>query len=793
MRDRCSTLLAVPVGSFDADTWFEADDLIKWWSSQQTTESVHTSFELLDRLVKELKVITPRDDEHEDDVTHDVITYFDARMVVPMMLKSWYEVFKEQASNTNVNSVPGHVDHEKPLELTPGMLLQRMDRYAEEVPWVDAFCASGKAISYFHNATVLKPEPYNESAPFCDYLIGRLWEIIPTKDALSVYMINATLSLWARSGRSDRIKRAETLFTKACDDKVQMDTYTYNTLLSVYASEGLAHKAEKLLQALMQDYLHSGKEHAVAPDAISFHTVALAYANSQRGIEAAQRAEFMVQRLLDPLDDYGSMGIQVTTVLFNTVILAYSRSGVPQAGDEAYRVLREMNSTGLATPDSISYGTVMDAYGRCGKPDVAERVYEDQLAAFRETGDESLRPSALGMTLLVQSYSRSSHPRKIERVKVILNRMFELRSQGILRDDPDTWAYNNVLSCILSTRKSKETAAQAEAFVFSMKERARSGDPEAHPNSWTYCELIVTFLEIGDVSKAEQYVREAYSNPAVELDIRTLARFILAAAKRGWAEKADFWLSHLLDKCEKEAGKPPSIALLGATVSSFYRGIIRQPEGVVKILHLVERYEDLYDAGVSSEAPDGLVYSTAIASLAKTKFPIPDRADKALAILRKLRNATVRHEKGRQMMPTTQTYRDVLRLLVHEGRLYLASEILQQWFEDVRSDPESFPDPDPLCAAYVLGGWAEASSSDAWEKANEIFTQIEDTSGEEYRMGARLLIRDRRCYSSMIELAKKFSLKKEAAALGQALREKESGTTDPPPWRQKKKRNSRKF
>eukprot|EP00977_Amphora_coffeiformis_P027699 scaffold34634_cov171-Amphora_coffeaeformis.AAC.8 len=728
MRARVPRLLRIPVGGFDADHWFEADDTLKWWSAQRTVESVHTSFKLLDRLVQELKVLP----EEQQLVSDDLMIYFEARTVVPNMIQSWFEVWKEEVTTGNT----GHETktREKRLKWTAEMILQRMDKYAEEVPWASAFRMPGKAISCFYTATLLKPEPYNETAPFCDYLIDRLLEVIPTRDIMSVYMVNTTLDLWAKSGVPDRVKRAESLFAKACDHKVQADIVTYNTLLSVYASEGLGSKAETLLKALLQDYLHNGESTPVpAPDSISFHTVALAYANSDGGIEAAQRAEFMVQRLLDPFDDFGRLGIEVSTILFNTVILAYSRSKVPQAGDEAYRVLQGMNSIDSASPDRISYGTVMDAYSRCDRPDMAEKVFEEQVASFRKTGDENLRPGALSMTLLIQSHSRSSNARKVEKVKIILDRILELRSEGILLQDPDTWTYNIVLACMVSSEKSKDTAARAEAFVNAMKERARSGDNNARPNGWTYSELIMMFLDLRDVHKAEQYARESYEDPTIDLDIRTVARFIIAVAQQGWAQKADFWLNDLLDRCEKGDGKAPSVTLLGATVSSLYRTAKTKPEALERIEHLVKRYEDLCEAGVLMEGPDNRVYSSVIASLriAKTKAPIKVAA-RALAILQKMRNAVVEDKNlARRMMPLTASYRDVLRILVSEERIHVASELLQQMFDDFR--------------------WSNASSPDAWEKANKIFRQIDDATSEVDTTGRKLLVRDKRCYSAMVD------------------------------------------
>lgn len=798
MRQRTEELLHVSTGEYSPDTWLAADDLLKWWASQGTVESVTTSFQILDRVIDELRIHTKSTTANDDDdynhaeqggTVSTTMAYLDPSVVVTM-LSNWYNVWEEEAAarkggDTDATGVGVSKSSKDklippPLELTPEMLLDRMDSYARDLPGTNPIFMPGKAISYLFNARLLCPEPASRSAPFCDYLIDRLMEVIPAHDSISVYMVNTTMDLWAKSHLPNRIERAEDLFARAIDNKVELDVITYNTLLSVYANAGLGTKAERLLQALLQEHLddkNSGRNNndfneaaAPAPDKISFHTVGLAYANSGQGLEAAEQALFLVQRMMDPFDDYGCLGIEVTNVMFNTVISAFARSGHPQAGDRAYQVLLDMKKTDFVSPDAISYGSVIDAYSRNGQPRMAEKVFEEQVAEYMKNKDDSLRPNTLTMTLLIVAWSKAKLPNAAVQAHNLLERMLDLRSRQILLHDPDTWAFNAVLDCVLSSSSSdtEKTIFEANRFLSFMKERAKSGYSNAWPNSWTYSQLVLFCLDKKKHKHAETFLREAHADPRIEMDIRTTGRATIDWAKQGWMQTADFFLHDLLDRCEENKGKQgtrPSTSLLGAVAAGWARSVEKDTTAVDRLQTLVKRYEGLHGKGFLSSGPDGMVYSILVSSLVKKRAALD-----ALETLQKMREAAMKDDARAEMMPDTTLYRQVLRGLVNEGKAETASDLLQQMVEDFQLSPTQFPAPDTGCFVQALRGLSESDLPGTWERAVYFFNLMIDPPMSSETVQVRRSknpIRDRRVFGFMIRIAKKLSLKKEAHDLWQ--------------------------
>jgi pentatricopeptide repeat protein len=756
MRRRAQGL--PPLGQFDSEAWLQADDLLKWWASQRTPESVEISFSLLDRFVQELQTM----EELRD--SSDLNVYLDERVVMTLMT-NWFEVWQDQVA----------AGEEQPLAspLTPEELIDRFDSYVEHFPESMAFRLPGKAVSFLFNARLLRPQPYAESAPFCDFLIDRLLEVTPNRGkGPSAYLINTTLDLWAKSGRPDAMERAENLFARASESHTELDLFSYNSLLAVYAKAGEATKAENLLHSLLQDHWNAherGDRHPPAPDAISFSTLALAYANAGGGLAGAHRGAYLLKRLMDPFDDYGRLSIPPSSVLLNTILLAYSRTGVASTGAETHRMLEEMKSLDASLLDAISYGTVIDAYSRVGRPDMGERIFQEQMDLFTETKEERYRPNPLTMTLLVSSWAKSGNPWRVERARYYFDKMFDFRDQGIIDVGPDTWAYNTMLACIFGC-KSKDMVANAESFLRIMKERAKVGESAAHPNAWTYGEFILYHMEQSNgLNKAEYYLEECDRDPRIEMDIRTVGRMIIAFSKKGWIQKADFWLHKMLDICERESGRPgtqPSPSLLGAVGAGWFRASIKNPDSANRISRLIVRYDQLHKAGVLDKGPDGRVCQLLITCLIRVNSKRAGIA--SMEVLQAMRKGALNGSPD--MMPDTACYQQVLIALVKEKEVSLAHDILQQMISDFREDPRRFPKPDSRCFMTVIERWSEVSLPDAWDKANFLFGQMEDpTTEKERKQRPSLCFRDDRSYQCMIWLAKRSSLPDEAAALDMAL------------------------
>jgi hypothetical protein len=143
------------------------------------------------------------------------------------------------------------------------------------------------------------------------------------------------------------------------------------------------------------------------------------------------------------------MGVLANVISYNAVIHAYARSGYPDAGQRAEKLLRDM----WIKPNSRTYSSVMDAWSRSsGCADSAERA-NALLVELEEmvTEDESMKPNCVSYSIVINAYALSkTEPFKAHKAFSLLQRMVELS-----KDDPNVLpnrvTYNSVLNACATT------------------------------------------------------------------------------------------------------------------------------------------------------------------------------------------------------------------------------------------------------------------------------------------------------------------------------------------------------
>jgi pentatricopeptide repeat protein len=98
------------------------------------------------------------------------------------------------------------------------------------------------------------------------------------------------------------------------------------------------------------------------------------------------------------------MGPIADVISYNTVLLAMTRSGLPHAGEQAERLLRQMTMmTTVVRPNARTYTTVMDAWSRSHNAPRALALLHKMEEVHETTGDVSLRPNCISYSTVINA------------------------------------------------------------------------------------------------------------------------------------------------------------------------------------------------------------------------------------------------------------------------------------------------------------------------------------------------------------------------------------------------------
>jgi hypothetical protein len=264
-----------------------------------------------------------------------------------------------------------------------------------------------------------------------------------------------------------------------------------------------------------------------------------AWANT-RERNSAQRAEEILDTMQQCYAEDGVEGIKPGIEAFNLVLLAYARSGLRDAPQQALRVLAKMHNwytTGTTdiAPNKKSYSAVLRAFANTGKPDAPTRVkrlleHLEQLAQDYP----SVRPDCMChgayFSALLDAMERDYLTGE-EAVNTAEAYLYELRSSPYDDAHPDAWIFNIVLA-IWSKTYTEDMVERVDALMEAFESfHEKSGRSEkTRPSTLSYNFLLATYSRSTCQDKGEramsvlrrmQSLVESGNNTAVRPDAIT--------------------------------------------------------------------------------------------------------------------------------------------------------------------------------------------------------------------------------------------------------------------------------
>lgn len=407
----------------------------------------------------------------------------------------------------------------------------------------------------------------------------------------SIY--NFVIRSLAKSRQRGAAERAENLLREAVKQyppwmdvkgRVRgMSVESFNVVLTAWAKSGLdygAERAEKLIIFMDEVDSANGSPGTVKPNISSFTSLIDAYAQQSEwdGVAAAER---ILNRILDFYLE-GEAEFQPSIATWTIVLSGWSRlsrKGNRGAASRADRLLKRIESLHQEgriefEPDAIAYVTVMNAFCSSKTPDGPPRG-EDILDEMNERfmdGDDSMRPSAKSVRMVIDAWVKSNGPGCMEKAERVLDRYEDhLASSGPPDEPHGTFEDTTEIYKILLFGWAKNgDPERAQDYLLDMVDKNMQLD------SFCFDKVIEanTFLNGQDSLQRSTQVFEllekARKTGTIKPNERVYTSYIRAIAKArvpDVAEKADAVLQRMQDLfAEGNRGIEPTVFTYNAVL-----------------------------------------------------------------------------------------------------------------------------------------------------------------------------------------------------------------------------------
>ncbi|KAG6533721.1 pentatricopeptide repeat-containing protein At5g48730, chloroplastic-like isoform X1 [Zingiber officinale] len=272
-------------------------------------------------------------------------------------------------------------------------------------------------------------------------------------------------------GKCKQPERAHALFQDMVDEGCIINHETYTALVSAYSRSGLLDQAFALLNKMK---VTDGCQ----PDVFTYSILI----KSCLQVFAFDKVQLL-------LSDMESQGIKPNTITYNTLIDAYGKAG---RFVEMESTLMEMLSHKECTPDVWTMNATLRAFGGSGQLEMMEKCYDK----FQSSG---ISPDIKTFNILLDSYGKSKRYEKMGAVMEYMQKYYF------------SWTlvtYNVVIDAFGRAGDLK----QMEYIFRLMKSEG------IKPNCVTLCSLIRAYGRVGAGSKIKAVVR-FIENSDVMLDV----------------------------------------------------------------------------------------------------------------------------------------------------------------------------------------------------------------------------------------------------------------------------------
>lgn len=266
---------------------------------------------------------------------------------------------------------------------------------------------------------------------------------------------------------------------------------TYSTAINAIGNSldpSAPELAENMLRHMYE--LHDSKRiEGLKPSTATFNAVITAMARSKlrRGRKTAKKAEQLLVEMFRR-SERGEKHVMPNVKTWGGVLLAWAESGLPDAAENAQRVLNKMedlykNGDTTVGANVVCFTTVIGAWCRAGHVDRAEELLMKMEELFEITGERDLRPNSISYVTMIDGFVRNNAPNAAQKAQDTVNRMIKLYAKDVGFTRPSKIVFNTLINAY--SKSSEPGAAQAAEQILQWMENQyrEAGDKYLKPGT----------------------------------------------------------------------------------------------------------------------------------------------------------------------------------------------------------------------------------------------------------------------------------------------------------------------
>ena len=495
---------------------------------------------------------------------------------------------------------------------------------------------------------------------------------------------------------------------------VEPDATSFAYVIKIYSDTDDCEKIQ-----MMQSVWDQMEELQIEKSVFVYACLQNAYARSGR-LDAIDKTK----EILDQMANEASERCKPSTINYNSVLLAYSKSYAAEATIAAERLLNDLiDGTFGVPPDRLSYAMTMSGAYRCSDAVLGTKVAGRVLSKIENVVQQ---PDGTGFFLDVEFYNmylsvarRSKQGHALSDMFRTIDRMVYLASQGH-NVSPNRRSYNAVLTTMVDMAVNStalDYADIAERYLADMWEfGSKNRDESFLPDCYFYTNLLGL------------YQRTSHQDAAPRAD-----RLVRAMEQLYEDGKVNFTLDvvHYTILCSTWAKHP-----------SYFTGI----DSILRITQIIQHMKERTANGFSRSMPNSRTYNALMDAFVKANAG--ERAEELLYYL------IDQYRSGETTSgPDGYSFNSVLLAYTRRQRFNLRSaakaestlELLLQYSED--EDPSVRPSS--RCFEYILSYYSRSQHKEAPYRAeyllNLLLDRYEDTGSSELEPSSM-------CFTSVMKL-----------------------------------------
>jgi hypothetical protein len=211
---------------------------------------------------------------------------------------------------------------------------------------------------------------------------------------------------------------------------------TYNTITTVLVHQSSPEQAANVAEARLEYAVRASKTRPQLKPTVSIWNQTLGVWVKNGPAQDSSCAAAVEQKLNETLERMRQQGIVPDAVTWNTVLTAWTTSGLPQAPEKIAETLERMREKGGVAPNVVTWNTAMTYWASCGLPQAPAQM-EAILERMKQQG---VVPDVVTWTNVMDYWVSSDSLEAPVKLQETLRRM---QNEGV---EPSLVTWNNLLA-----------------------------------------------------------------------------------------------------------------------------------------------------------------------------------------------------------------------------------------------------------------------------------------------------------------------------------------------------------